>query len=182
MDPLRQPPRLRHREDRHFRVVSGYRALDTWRCGSRAVHPCVNGGWGRCWKYYTTPRPLGILFDDLVRKTASGLIVPVEHKVGRTVHRFWVTDTDREQYYDILGGAPQIVSEDEKPWAHAGRNAPTCRPQVTLVPPQRTVNGSDPKHWDAARLPCRYCGTSTNLRDMQRRPSCKVCHEEHQPA
>lgn len=146
------------------------------------MHPCVNGGWGRCWKYYTTPRPLGILFDDLVRKTASGLIVPVEHKVGRTVHRFWVTDTDREQYYDILGGAPQIVSEDEKPWAHAGRNAPTCRPQVTLVPPQRTVNGSDPKHWDAARLPCRYCGTSTNLRDMQRRPSCKVCHEEHQPA
>lgn len=164
-----------------LRVVSGYRALDTWRCDSRAVHPCANGGWGRCWKHHTTPRPLGILFDDLVRKTASGLIVPVEHKAGRTVHRFWVTDTDRERYYDILGGAPQITGAEEKPSAHASRNAPTCRPQVTLIPPQRTVNWNDPKHWGAAQLPCRYCGAGTNLRDLQQRPSCKVCHEEHQP-
>ncbi|MFI5744163.1 hypothetical protein ACIA9I_38120 [Streptomyces anulatus] len=138
-----------------LRVASGYRALDTWRCGSGAVHPCVNGGWGRCWKYHTTPRPLGILFDDLVRKTASGLIVPVEHKVGRTVHRFWVTDTDREQYYDILGGAPQIVSEDEKPSAHASRNAPTCRPQVTFgpVPTDRELERPEALGRSPAALP-----------------------------
>ncbi|MFB7211114.1 hypothetical protein [Streptomyces sp. NPDC056255] len=73
-----------------------------------------------------------------------------------------------------------IILETRTQEAVAGGQA--CQPQVPLVPPQRAVDWSDRKHWDAARLPCRYCGAATNMRDLQQRPSCKVCHEEHQPA
>ena len=165
-----------------LRVVSGFRALDTWTCDHRALYPCPNGKITRCGKMHATPKPRDIDFDGLVRKTAAGDVVPVEFLDGASVHRFWVVTSDRERYYDILGGAPQTRGVEKTPSAHASRNAPTCRPQVTLIPPQRTVDWSDRKHWDAARLPCRYCGTATNMRDLQRRPSCKVCHEEHQPA
>ncbi|MFF8250032.1 hypothetical protein [Streptomyces griseus] len=163
-----------------LRVISGYRALETWRCDARAVYPCVDGGWGSCWKYHTTPRPLGILFDDLVRKTASGLIVPVEHKVGRDIHRFWVTDTDRERYYDILSGALPAMDAEEKPAAHASSNAPTCRPQMTLVPSQRNPDWSDSERWAREMRACRTCGLYANLRDLQVNPFCELCQEEHQ--
>ncbi|MFB7301151.1 hypothetical protein [Streptomyces rubiginosohelvolus] len=128
-----------------------------------------------------TPKPRDIDFDGLVRKTASGDVVPVEFLDGGSIHRFWVVTSDRERYYDILGGAPQTTGAEKKPTGRASSDAPTCRPQVTLVPPQRTVDWSDRGHWDAARMPCRYCGAATNMRDPQLRPSCKVCHEAHQP-
>ncbi|MFF2662456.1 hypothetical protein ACFVUH_34475 [Kitasatospora sp. NPDC058032] len=37
-------------------------------------------------------------------------------------------------------------------------------------------------HFDRTRtLPCRWCGRQTPLRDDQRRPSHKVCAEQHTP-
>ncbi|MFI7103199.1 hypothetical protein ACIBK8_28060 [Streptomyces sp. NPDC050161] len=79
-----------------LRVVSGFRVLDFWRCGIHALYRCPDTP-NRCGKRHVTPKPRDVLFDDLVRKTAAGLIVPITHRTGSTTHRFWVTDADRDQ-------------------------------------------------------------------------------------
>ncbi|WP_302181283.1 hypothetical protein [Streptomyces sp. AC558_RSS880] len=38
-----------------------------------------------CGKAHATPKPRDILFDDMVRQTAAGAIVPIQFRAGTTV-------------------------------------------------------------------------------------------------
>ncbi|MFJ1900491.1 hypothetical protein [Streptomyces sp. NPDC088115] len=162
-----------------LRVVSGFRALDIWRCDSRALYPCPDGRITRCGKTHSTPKPRDIDFDSLVRSTAAGLVVPVEFPDKTTTHRFWVSADDRDRYYDLLGGAPSGPAGPELvPKGHASNDGPTCRPRVTLIPSQRpTVDWRSASHWSSTARPCRFCGSVTNLRDDRQLPAHKVCYE-----
>lgn len=163
-----------------LRVVSGFRALDIWRCDSRALYPCPDGKLTRCGKTHATPKPRDIDFDGLVRKTAAGLVVPVEFRDGSSTHRFWVSDADRDRYYDILGGAPAGgVEESGRTRAgHASVDAPTCRPRVVLTSPGRVLDWRDSStHWSSEMRPCRHCKGMTPLRNDFGVPAHKVCEE-----
>ncbi|MFE5861539.1 hypothetical protein ACFQ77_13430 [Streptomyces virginiae] len=127
-----------------LRVISGYRALDFWVCDLRAVYPCPDGV-RRCGKPHVTPKPRDVLFDDLVRRTAAGTIVPVEYLRGTKVDRFWVTDADRDRLADLQAGViilPPTQPDDSS--SKTSPNLPTCRPTAILdgsVP--AAVVGSD---------------------------------------
>jgi hypothetical protein len=58
------------------------------------------------------------------------------------------------------------------------------RPRRRDTPPPRPgslLDWREPKHWDGRRaLPCRYCGTTTHLRDDDGQPAHKVCAEAAQ--
>lgn len=114
-----------------LRVISGYRALEFWKCDSRALYPCPHGV-RRCGKAHVTPKPRDVLFDDLVRQTAAGTIVPVEHRVASTLHRFWVTSTDRDRLNDLVNDDTTLPpAREPDPLAGASPNRPTCRPAST---------------------------------------------------
>ncbi|MFF5663185.1 hypothetical protein ACFY7F_10175 [Streptomyces griseofuscus] len=114
-----------------LRVISGFRKLDFWCCDVHAVHPCPHGV-RRCGKAHATPMPKDVLFDDLVRQTAAGTIVPIQFRTATKLHRFWVTSTDQERYNDLLSDATQLppAREDNNAPAGASRNRPTCRPEL----------------------------------------------------
>ncbi|MET9760990.1 hypothetical protein ABZ016_18285 [Streptomyces sp. NPDC006372] len=113
-----------------LRVVSGFRALDFWHCDIHAVYPCPNGV-RRCGRFHATPKPRDVLFDDLVRRTAAGTIVPVQFRVGATTHRFWVTDADRDRLEDLRSDDTQLPpAQEPNPPARASRNRPTCKPSL----------------------------------------------------
>ncbi|MFF9378850.1 hypothetical protein ACF1BB_30555 [Streptomyces griseoluteus] len=112
-----------------LRVVSGFRALDFWRCDIHAVHPCPNGV-RRCGKAHATPTPRSILFDDLVRSTAAGLIVPIQFRTATKQQRFWVTDADRDRLEDLYADDTQLPPAPETAGStdRASYNRPTCKP------------------------------------------------------
>ncbi|MFJ3786482.1 hypothetical protein [Streptomyces sp. NPDC090093] len=116
-----------------LRVVSGYRAPEFWRCDDRALYRCPQTQ-RRCGQTHVTPKPRDVFFDDLVRGTAAGLIVPIEHRTGTKTHRFWVTDADRDRLEDHNSGRPVLPPaepEDERDLpTGASHRAPTCRPSV----------------------------------------------------
>ncbi|MGW7385485.1 hypothetical protein [Streptomyces sp. NPDC054794] len=117
-----------------LRVVSGFRKLDFWRCDVHAVHPCPDGV-RRCGKAHATPVPKDVLFDDLVRRTAAGTIVPIQFRTSAKPHRFWVTDTDQHRYQDLLSDNTQLPEPaiDAPAPAGASRNRPTCRPGLNAT-------------------------------------------------
>ncbi|GGQ97455.1 hypothetical protein ACIRPJ_33270 [Streptomyces asoensis] len=117
-----------------LRVVSGFRKLDFWRCDIHADHPCPHGV-RRCGKYHATPVPKDILFDDLVRETAAGTIVPVQFRTPNKTHRFWATHADHNRYKDLLDddGRLPASSEDVPTPSRASHNRPTCRPELTAT-------------------------------------------------
>lgn len=111
-----------------LRIVSGFRALDFWHCDTRALYPCPHGI-RRCGKAHATPKPRDILFDDMVRQTAAGTIVPIQFRAKTTVHRYWVTSADRDRLDDLTGDDTRLPPERETgPASGASRNRPTCRP------------------------------------------------------
>ncbi|MFE5757539.1 hypothetical protein ACFQ7M_19415 [Streptomyces massasporeus] len=113
-----------------LRVVSGFRVLDFWHCDTHAVYPCPDGV-RRCGRFHATPKPRDVLFDDLVRRTAAGAIVPVHFRVGSTTHRFWVTDDDRDRLEDLRSDDTQLPpAQDPDTSARASRNRPTCKPPL----------------------------------------------------
>ncbi|MFZ3492269.1 hypothetical protein ACODT5_03330 [Streptomyces sp. 5.8] len=115
-----------------LRVISGYRALDFWVCDLRALYPCPDGV-RRCGKPHVTPKPRDVLFDDLVRRTAAGTIVPVEYLRGTKVDRFWVTDADRDRLAELQAGViilPSTRPDDSS--SKTSPNLPTCRPTTSL--------------------------------------------------
>jgi hypothetical protein len=135
-----------------LRVVSGFRLLDFWRCDLRAIHPCPEGV-RRCGRFHATPTPRSILFDELVRRTAAGTIVPVEFRAGSSKHRFWVTDTDRGRLEDLLSDDTRMPPACE-PAApdHASHNRPTCKP----VPPTPVITTAPlPAHPAAVWVPAQ---------------------------
>ncbi|WP_331732460.1 hypothetical protein OG592_41780 (plasmid) [Streptomyces avidinii] len=74
-----------------------------------------------------------MLFDDLVRRTAAGTIVPVEYLRGTKVDRFWVTDADRDRLADLQSGVivlPPTQPDDSS--SKSSPNLPTCRPTAIL--------------------------------------------------
>ncbi|AJE80502.1 hypothetical protein SLNWT_0126 [Streptomyces albus] len=115
-----------------LRVISGYRALDFWHCDERALYMCPYGV-RRCGKEHVTPRPRDIFFDDLVRATAAGEIVPVEHRPLTKIHRFWVTHEDRRRLEELDPNAelPPARQPSTPPTRHSPR-PPTCRPDVPV--------------------------------------------------
>ncbi|MFJ9871213.1 hypothetical protein [Streptomyces sp. NPDC101165] len=114
-----------------LRVISGFRKLDFWHCDVHAVHPCPDGV-RRCGKAHATPVPKDVMFDDLVRQTAAGTIVPIQFRTPTKLYRFWVTDSDQERYNDLLSDDTQLPAapEDTRAPANASRNRPTCRPEL----------------------------------------------------
>ncbi|MCS0605594.1 hypothetical protein NX794_30980 [Streptomyces sp. LP11] len=118
-----------------LRVVSGFRVLDFWRCDLHTLYRCPDTQ-RRCGKMHATPKPRDVFFDDLLRQTAAGLLVPIEFKDGSRTHRFWVTASDRDRYTDLTAGRPVSPSLNDEdldigPATEGSRRAPTCRP----VPP-----------------------------------------------
>ncbi|MFF3015446.1 hypothetical protein [Streptomyces sp. NPDC057939] len=141
-----------------LRVISGYRAMDFWVCDLRALYPCPDGV-RRCGKPHATPKPRDVLFDDLVRRTAAGTIVPVEYRRGTKIDKFWVTDEDRDRLTELQEGVltlPPPQQDDAR--SKSSPNRPTCRPTATpadpvpggapvpiaSVPPQRTFPETSP--------------------------------------
>ncbi|MER6316442.1 hypothetical protein ABT237_22100 [Streptomyces sp. NPDC001581] len=115
-----------------LRVISGYRALDFWVCDLRALYPCPDGV-RRCGKPHATPKPRDVPFDDLVRRTAAGTVVPVEYLRRTRVDRFWVTDADRDRLADLQAGViilPPTRPDDSS--SKTSPNRPTCRPTASL--------------------------------------------------
>lgn len=160
-----------------LRVVSGFRALDFWTCDQRALYPCPNGP-RRCGAQHVTPKPRDVMFDDLVRKTAAGLIVPMEYKQGVRLHRFWVTDQDRNRYAEEYGLPSQPTTEPTEFVGTGSTDAPTCRPSVTMLPPPRTVlDWSDRSRNLPVPQPCRHCRKPAHLIDDFGMPCHKVCAE-----
>lgn len=117
-------------KNRDLRVVSGYRVLEFFRCDATADLPCPTGGvYRRCGKMHATPKPRDIMFDDLVRGTAGGEVVPLEYPTGSRNQRFWVPSGDRDRYLDLLDGNLDALKDPEpEPTDGASPNAPTCRP------------------------------------------------------
>jgi len=118
-----------------LRVVSGYRVLDFFRCDVTADLPCPDSAvYRRCGKLHAVPKPRDILFDDMVRGTAGGEVVPLEYRLKTRVHRFWVPSDDRDRYLDLLEGrsgndnAGDGLGEEPEPPGGASLNGPTCRP------------------------------------------------------
>ncbi|MET8831623.1 hypothetical protein ABZX40_37885 [Streptomyces sp. NPDC004610] len=111
-----------------LRIVSGFRVLDFWHCNVSALYPCPDGV-RRCGKAHTTAKPRDVFFDDMVRQTAAGTIVPIQFRAGKTVHRYWVTSTDRDRLDDLNGddSALPLERNTDSPTG-ASRNRPTCRP------------------------------------------------------
>lgn len=160
-----------------LRVVSGFRALDIWRCDLAADYVCPDGRFNGCGKMHATAKPRDVLFDDLVRKTAAGIIVPLEYKAGSTMHRFWVSRGDQERYYDAVAAPTDVVPVVQQQ-GHGSQEGPTCRPRVTLSPPTPVVDWRDRSHWLAEPQLCRYCKKATSLVDDDGRPTHKVCYEK----
>ncbi|MFB8273452.1 hypothetical protein ACFC96_43670 [Streptomyces sp. NPDC055955] len=150
-----------------LRVISGFRALDFWHCDLRALYPCPHGT-RRCGKTHVTPKPRDILFDDLVRHTAAGAIVPIEHRITTRLHRFWVTSADRDRLDDLNSDDAQLppARETEAP-ATASRNRPTCRPGIVMTRPvpqsQVPEQPFTPPTEDA---PAAHTGTASSPPDL----------------
>lgn len=163
-----------------LRIVSGFRVLDFWRCDTTAIYPCPAKAGRRCGDVHVTPKPRSVLFDDLVRKTAAGLIVPLGFQVGSGTHRFWVPEEDRERYLDNLGGPPPEPEDRSSSTAtSASRNAPTCRPRERIeVISRPLLDWRDRSHAAPRPGPCRICGKTAHLLDDQGRHAHKVCVEE----
>jgi hypothetical protein len=116
-----------------LRIVSGFRALDFWHCDTNALYPCPDGI-RRCGKAHATAKPRDIFFDDMVRQTAAGTIVPIQFRAGKTVHRYWVTSADRDRLDDLNSDDTRLpIERDAAPASGASRNRPTCQP--TVAPP-----------------------------------------------
>lgn len=162
-----------------LRVVSGFRVLEFWRCDVTADLPCPDniGYWGRCGEIHAVPKPRDVMFDDLVRRTAAGLIVPLEYRSGSRTQRFWVPADERERYYEVAG-APELDPKGEEQRAGRGSgNGPTCRPRITISSSRHVLDWRDQSHWAAQPKPCRYCRKPTNLVDDHGIHMHKVCHE-----
>ncbi|MFC8838015.1 hypothetical protein ACFT8V_33280 [Streptomyces griseoincarnatus] len=111
-----------------LRVVSGFRVLDFWHCDTSALYPCPNGI-RRCGKAHATAKPRDVFFDDMVRQTAAGTIVPIQFRAGKSVHRYWVTSADRDRLEDLDSDDTRLPPERETTHATgASRNRPTCQP------------------------------------------------------
>lgn len=173
-----------------LRIVSGYRVLDFFRCDSTADVSCPDTiGYSRCGKVHAEPKPRDIMFDDVVRGTAAGTVVPLEFRIRSRTHRFWVPAPDRDRYLDILDG--ELPEDDDTPiQSGASHNPPTCRPQqdpeqwwldTPPTPPTRIVDWNHPRHWSHHAAPCRYCAKPAYMRDDQGRPTHKVCYEQALP-
>lgn len=163
-----------------LRVVSGFRLLDFWRCDVTAFRECPKNGWRRrCGKTHTTPKPRDVLFDDLVRKTAAGLIVPLEYRNGSRTHRFWVPAQDRDRYLDTTGDQ-RGDEEGLRPASSASAARPTCRPRERIEVSRAVpvLNWRDRSHVASRPGPCRICGRTAYLLDDEGRHAHKVCVEE----
>ncbi|WP_326615298.1 hypothetical protein OG949_41105 (plasmid) [Streptomyces scopuliridis] len=156
-----------------LRVISGFRALDFWRCDIRALYPCPNGQ-RRCGKHHVTPKPRDVLFDDLVRKTAAGAIVPVEHRTGSTTHRFWVTSTDRDRLEDLRSDDTVLPPLSDKDIARgASSNRPTCRP-ATADPPSVPLPVATPPNQLTAIIPRQMPPALSSRAELATAPSPAV--------
>lgn len=104
--------------------------MDFWHCDLHAVYPCPNGV-RRCGRFHATPKPRDVLFDDLVRRTAAGTIVPVQFRASSTTHRFWVTDADHDRLEDLRSDDTQLPPSKSRPRLPApSPNRPTCKPSL----------------------------------------------------
>lgn len=143
-------------------VWTGHRTLDFWRCDERSPVPCPTKRRGRCGGFHTTPQVQPIGFDDLVRKAAAGLIVPLEYASGGRTHRFWVPADDKERYLDN-GGEADVAEKDStnspQQEPKASKAGPTCRPRIEARPVAR----------------CPGCDWPLVLPDGDPHPECWRC-------
>lgn len=145
------PEAIRHGRD--LQVWTGVRRLIWERC-DRMPTPCPVKRTGSCGKHHALPEPSPIPFDDLVRKAASGELVPLDFKLSTRVNRFWVPAADRDRYLDA-GGAPVDEDDETESPDRTSQDRPTCRPQS---------NG------------CVGCGRPAGLYDVTGALRCLRCH------
>ncbi len=139
------------RSSRRRVTCASSRAFVRWTSGVATSGPCIRVRTPhsrRCGGWHVTPKPKDVFFDDLVRRTAAGLIVPVEHQLGSKAHRFWVTDADRDRLEDHNAGRPVLSAvepEDQREMPHrASYRPPTCRPPVLPAAPVAGAPGVEP--------------------------------------
>ncbi|MFD8421052.1 hypothetical protein [Streptomyces sp. NPDC059466] len=165
-----------------LRVVSGFRALDFWICDSHADYPCPDGV-RRCSQAHATPKPRDVLFDDLVRRTAAGTIVPVQFRTATKVHRFWVTDADRDRLEDLYGDPTRLppvqVEDQQHARVRASLNRPTCHVHAPtpLSAPPALPSTERPQHPLPAQPAAPAAETTAVLAEPVLTP-----HSQHQPA
>lgn len=143
-------------------VWTGVRRLLWERCDDRRSEPCPDRRTGRCGKRHPRPELNPIQFDDLVRGTAAGELVPIEFKLSTRINRFWVPAADRDRYLDATGRFDED-EEDTEQRSHASPAGPTCRPRPTPTT-------------------CE-CGRKIHLFDAQGTPRCWRCktgYTDHQ--
>lgn len=125
-----------------------------WRCDGRALYRCPDTQ-SRCGKMHVTPEPKDLYFDDLVRQTAAGLIVPIQIKGASRTNRHWVTAADRDRYADFSNGLPLLppveLEDQEGASSGASHRAPTCRNGMPLgltrIPAQLTSSAAATDAW-----------------------------------
>jgi hypothetical protein len=162
-----------------LRVVSGFRVLDFYQCDLTADYPCLYGV-QRCGKVHAWPKPRDIMFDDLVRDTAAGTVVPFEHPTPTRTNRFWISWDDHARYQDSLSASdgPGAHHEAGTRPVHTNLRAPTCRPVPAQRPhSQPVLDWSAPSRWLDEPQPCRHCRKPAHLVDDLGLPSHKVCAE-----
>lgn len=160
-----------------LRVVSGFRALEFYRCDLSADYPCLHGV-RRCGKVHAMPKPRDVMFDALVLGTAAGSIVPLEHPTSARVYRFWVTASDYDRYrHSIDTTSTDSTQLPVRP--RPNNNPPTCHPAPQITVTTASFDWSDPSHGLDEPRPCLYCRKPAHLVDDHGRPSHKVCAEAH---
>lgn len=161
-----------------LRVVSGYRLLDFHLCDPSSPIQCPDRGYGYCGEVHAHPRPRDIRFDDLVRFTAAGSVLPLEFRAGSRTHRFWVPAEDHARYLELVG-APEGTEEGPSVASSASAAGPTCRPRERIeVRAKPVLNWRDRSHVASRPGPCRICGKLAHLLDDEGRHAHKVCVEE----
>lgn len=167
------------RAERDLLVRSGVRRLIWERCDTRRAEPCPDRRTGRCGRLHPRPEPYPVQFDELVRRTASGLLVPIDFRMRTRVNRFWVPADDRDRYLDAMGGE-QADDEEQSllPADKASQRGPTCRPRIEISRPSVVLDWSARTHFAKNPGTCRICGKTSHLLDDQGRHACKVCVQE----
>lgn len=110
-------------------VRGGVKELRMSSCDWSTPTPCPRTGRGRCGGRHGRWEPkLGLYYDDVIAKTASGELVPFyyERSDGRRGWHMWVTPADKEEY---LQGRPELIP--------AQGERKSDREELPLVPQQR---------------------------------------------
>lgn len=189
-------------------IRGGARDLRPYDCDASSPWPCPKKRVGRCGGQHPEWVSVERGFDSMVRDIASELWVPVTHKIGRHIERFFAKAEHRIRFQELGGillddrtGSPIPVQRTADPrdrLAECTRTrertfqpgekvirdkGETLRPELDWSDPAGLfdaplLNWKDSSHWAGKDAACVHCGKATQLRDGRGRPAHKVCAEQ----